>query len=78
MLEIRRTCHACPAQWEGMVEDGQHLYIRYRWGWLRVEVGNEIVYHQRVGGEFDGDMEGDELQELLKDVLDFTGVTDAL
>ena len=76
VAHIRNTCPACPSQWEGATDDGQYVYIRYRWGWLRVEVGNEIVYHQRIGGQLDGHMDENELSGHLKGVLDFTGIRD--
>ncbi len=69
ILELTKTCEACPAQWEGMVAGGQHLYIRYRWGVLRCDIGEETVYQQRVGGEYDGYMEDDEMQRHLADVI---------
>ncbi len=28
VLEVYRTCLACPAQWEGQSDDGQFVYIR--------------------------------------------------
>ena len=28
---ITRTCTACPSQWRGCGENGEGIYIRYRW-----------------------------------------------
>lgn len=28
---LRRTCIACPSQWEGDVGGSGSIYIRYRW-----------------------------------------------
>lgn len=36
LTELTMTCGACPAQWEGKLEDGRHVYARYRHGWLEV------------------------------------------
>jgi hypothetical protein len=47
---IRRTCAACPAQWEGSTEDGKSVYIRFRWGVLAIGVGqtmDEAVMNHR-------------------------------
>lgn len=33
---LTQTCGACPSQWEGELEDGRMLYIRYRWGYLSI------------------------------------------
>ena len=37
---LEKTCEACPAQWEGQLEDGRYVYVRYRWGVLRVGMGD--------------------------------------
>ncbi len=48
---VKRTCHACPSQWEGTTDDGKPVYARYRWGFLRVEVNSEVVFGERIGKE---------------------------
>ncbi len=50
---LTQTCSACPSQWEGTLEDGRMVYIRYRWGHLDVSVSKfatENVY-DAVSGE---------------------------
>lgn len=42
LRELRKTCGACPSQWEGTLEDGREVYIRYRWGGLEVVVGKTV------------------------------------
>lgn len=39
VTELTKTCDACPAQWEGRTEDGGWVYVRFRWGGLRVGFG---------------------------------------
>jgi hypothetical protein len=39
VTSIRQTCDACPSQWEGTLEDGREIYVRYRWGILHIGVG---------------------------------------
>jgi hypothetical protein len=75
--EIRRTCIACPAQWEGETDSG-YLYIRFRWGHLSVRLGPTI--EEAVGGrtvfEWDdvdghnGFMEYDDLKRIAGGVLE--------
>lgn len=36
---VRMTCEVSPSQWEGETADGQHLYVRFRWGELTVGLG---------------------------------------
>lgn len=46
---------ACPFQVEGVTDKGEPVYARYRWGNLRVEVANEIVYRWRKNEDQDDD-----------------------
>lgn len=39
VVNCYQTCTACPSQWEGTIEGGDALYIRYRSGRLAVSVG---------------------------------------
>lgn len=43
VASITQTCHACPSQWEGLLDDGREVYVRYRFGWLSISI--------RVSGE---------------------------
>jgi len=86
ILRLTNTCNACPAQWEGWLNDGRAIYIRYRWGYLSVRVseeatkdiadavsGNEI-YGRRIGHGLDGFMDYDILKEKTGDVLIFPDI----
>lgn len=37
---LMRTCIACPSQWEGWTDDARPVYIRFRHGILKIQVGN--------------------------------------
>lgn len=39
VVEIKQTCGSCPEQWEGLLEDGRHVYVRVRHYRARVGVG---------------------------------------
>lgn len=77
ITEIRRTCFACPAQWEGKTESG-YVYIRFRWGGLTVRSGSTVkdaiarppIFEWHDTDGFGGFMEYDELKELTSGVLD--------
>ncbi len=66
------TSPCCPAQWDGVTDDGRTAYIRYRWGWLSVRVsatgdavgGDEIVGAQ-LGDRLDGSLTTDQLFTAL-------------
>lgn len=39
IVALMQTCLLMPSQWEGELDDGRSLYVRYRHGLLRVGVG---------------------------------------
>jgi hypothetical protein len=66
---IRKTCNACPSQWEGVTPDGAKVYVRYRWGGLSVGVGAEPlgkdygnVLSEQIGDSLDGVLSFDDLK----------------
>jgi hypothetical protein len=77
ITEIRRTCFACPAQWEGKTESG-YVYIRFRWGSLTIRSGSTIkdaiaaptVFEWHDTDDHGGFMEYDELKKLTAGILD--------
>ncbi len=39
IMRLTKTCHAFPSQWEGRLDTGQDIYIRYRHGEFGVGIG---------------------------------------
>jgi len=79
VVELYRTCQACPSQWEGKTSDDNYIYVRYRWGHLTIGVaksfpaaiwGNNIVDTQ-IGDGLDGVLPYEELIELTKDEVEW-------
>jgi len=80
--KLERTCFACPSQWEGELEDGRMIYIRYRWGCLEVSISKNTIkdvsdavegrpiYQKYIGGDYDGVMDNEEMLSILKDVIE--------
>lgn len=82
--ELKQTCFACPSQWEFRTFENRPVYVRYRWGYLSVCIGEpnldidsavdgyEIIGEQ-LGDNFDGVLDWDvvdkHLQFLNKKVL---------
>ena len=62
--ELENTCMACPSQWEGKTVANEEVYIRYRWGTLRVDLNGETIFSADCGDAYDGSMETDEMLEL--------------
>lgn len=83
VVALRTTSLACPSQWEGVLEDGQVVYARYRHGGLSVGLGDDIreaicngksdqaLYAASVGDGLDGFMDFEELKVHLSELLEF-------
>ncbi len=84
--KIVETCSACPSQWEGSLEDGRTLYIRYRHGYLSIRlspeptndvmkaVGGEEIFGTEHGGAWDGCLDLQTVTELSGDLFDWSSV----
>lgn len=82
-MALKKTCLACPSQWEGTLEDGRIVYARYRHGALSVGVGDDVheairngmsdqaLYADYLGDGLDGFMDFDELKVHLHGLLEF-------
>jgi hypothetical protein len=62
---VVQTCNACPSQWNAETFDGEYVYVRYRWGHLRIDVApsfedwkkhNEVrcAYGESLGDNYEG------------------------
>ncbi len=75
VVSCEQTTTACPTQWEGRTDDGQHVYARYRGGRVAVYVGTDYpipahrVFEQRFGHYLAGSLNGATLAALTKDTL---------
>jgi hypothetical protein len=89
VYDLRRTCIACPSQWEGRIGDHGSIYIRYRWGVLTVRIsmtdGNAVAVDscfyeddlgRRTGDRLGGYMDTDEMWQALEGVCHFNGECD--
>jgi len=73
ITKLENTRMARPAQWEGEGKNGEQVYIRYRWGYLELDVNGVFVYGVRYGRNYDGHMNIETMKELLKDHLYIEG-----
>jgi hypothetical protein len=37
---LKQTCTACPSQWEFRTYEDRPVYVRFRWGYLSIRIGN--------------------------------------
>jgi hypothetical protein len=84
LVALKKTCIACPSQWEGTLEDGRAIYARYRYGELSIGVGNDVdeavrngmsdqaLYTDHIGDGLDGFMDLQELKVHLHGLLEFS------
>jgi len=71
VVKVRQTCSGNPSQWEGITEDGQFIYVRYRWGYLQIGKGetldtavfDESIFGKQIGLDRDGHIGYSELKE---------------
>jgi len=75
IIKLWKTCFACPAQWEGKLDNGQYVYIRYRWGIFRVGIAdcindaiNNSVCIEEIGSQLDGFMETKQMLKLVRKI----------
>lgn len=74
VTELKKTCNACPAQWEGRTSDGRWVYVRYRWGGLRIGFGADLKeavrdddsFYLDIGDDMDGCLTGEQLREATR------------
>jgi hypothetical protein len=83
VVKLKKTCTACPSQWEGTLDDGRGIYARFRWGELSVGVGKDVkdaiesswgdkaLFQEHVGDGLDGFMDFEALRSHLYGLLDF-------
>jgi len=88
LVKLEKTCLACPSQWEGQINDGRWIYIRYRWGDLIILLSkknisikhinffdtSETIFTWKSGELFDGVMSIERLIYLTSKILDFSNV----
>jgi hypothetical protein len=79
-----KTLQACPSQWVGLLEGGEHFYARYRWGVFAIGVGidqvsamqasmHEPIFSARLGDDHDGVLETLELKRISSLIFDWRG-----
>lgn len=83
MRTLKKTCVACPSQWEGALDDGRAVYARFRHGHLSVGMGETVeravdnamsdqaLYEGEIGDGLDGFMDFEELKAHLHGLIEF-------
>ena len=78
--QLIQICKASPSQWEGLTDDGQFIYVRYRWGCLSIGSGKTMddavenannLFEKSLGHKRDGRLEFDKLREATEGIIDW-------
>jgi hypothetical protein len=77
VAEVHMTTDFCPTQWEGVTDDGQLVYARFRWNCGYVDVGERqvVAWDGPPEKAFNGVCSYDELREATKDVIEWPPAT---
>ena len=79
--KLTKTCDACPSQWEGVTDAGKAVYVRYRWGYLSISIGDTLtqairregpensVFEKAIVNSLDGFITYDELKEHTRGII---------
>ena len=66
ITKLTETCSACPTQFSGETDDGSNVYIRFRFGQLRIDVDGESIYNESVSNGLDGVISLKKIKKLTK------------
>lgn len=66
---IKKTSRACPAQWDGLTDDNKTVYVRYRFGQLRIEVDKNPVFTMKAGEGYDGFMDFERIKQFTENQI---------
>lgn len=64
ITELRKTCNMCPSQWSGKTSDGKEVYIRFRWGWLYIDIDGKTIFERSYGDAMSGSLTFAELKDV--------------
>jgi hypothetical protein len=62
--DLIKTCNSCPSQWTAETPERREVFIRYRYGYLRVDLDGETVYAEQHGDGLDGTMDTERMLKL--------------
>lgn len=75
LIKLECTCEACPTQYDGKLDDGRMIYVRYRWGYLSIRISKDEtddIFHAVRGEEIYGICIGNGLDGWMEysDIID--------
>lgn len=71
VTDLHMTCSACPSQWEGLTENGDWFYARYRWGVLSVYIDEQMIFNKDFDDPYHGVMSSREMIKHTQHLFDY-------
>jgi hypothetical protein len=63
--KLTQTCKGNLSQWEGLTDDGQFIYVRYRWGCLSIGSGKTMDEAVENANNLFGEITGSQARRQL-------------
>lgn len=76
LRSLTQTCIACPSQWDGVMQTGAEVYVRFRWGVLSMTINGVRTYEKQLSGSLDGFMTTEEMLQILNKYIEVDQNTD--
>jgi hypothetical protein len=86
ITELKQTCLVSPSQWEGKIDTGNTIYIRYRWGKLSIfisyrpsediisAINGYEIFSCMIGDSYDGHLSYLDLINITKDFIEYPNI----
>lgn len=71
VVKLELTCIACPTQFSGRTEDDKDVYVRYRWGQLRIDLDGKTILTEDLGDGLDGFLPYEKLIESTVGMIEW-------
>lgn len=69
-----QTCSACPSQWNFKTFNDHNVYVRYRYGCLKIYISEKpngnplnghLIHNSQLGDEFDGCLDWEVVSRIV-------------
>lgn len=67
LVDIKQTCLGCPTIFEGITEDGDKFYFRYRGGKMQFRINDYLINAVDYGDSLDGVCSWEEVKQVALD-----------
>jgi hypothetical protein len=82
VIEVAQISHACPTEWEGITDDGRHIYVRYRFSNFSVQIADTRrkaskgyeLFRAKIGEEMSGTMGFDQMRDVTARIIQWPEV----